>query len=75
VGAIAKQCHIALGCRHYSLFDFRIDPEGQPWFLEAGLYCSFAPTSVIAAMAQASGMALDQLLQTMLDNVLTDGWR
>jgi D-alanine-D-alanine ligase len=75
VGAIAKQCHIALGCRHYSLFDFRIDPEGQPWFLEAGLYCSFAQTSVIAAMAQASGMALDQLLQTMLDNVLTDGWR
>jgi D-alanine-D-alanine ligase len=26
----AKKCHIALGCRHYSLFDFRIDPSGQP---------------------------------------------
>jgi D-alanine-D-alanine ligase len=71
VGAIAKQCHIALGCRHYSLFDFRIDPDGQPWFLEAGLYCSFAQNSVISAMAKASGISLDRLLKTMLDNVLT----
>jgi D-alanine-D-alanine ligase len=71
VGAIAQQCHIALGCRHYSLFDFRIDPDGQPWFLEAGLYCSFAQSSVISAMAKASGIALDRLLQSMLDNALT----
>ena len=38
----ARRCHLALGCRHYSLFDFRIDPAGRPWFLEAGLYCSFS---------------------------------
>ena len=37
----ARRCHAALGCGHYSLFDFRIDPEGEPW-PEAGLYCSFA---------------------------------
>jgi D-alanine-D-alanine ligase len=70
VQAIAKQCHIALGCRHYSLFDFRIDPEGQPWFLEAGLYCSFAQNSVISAMAKAAGISLDRLLERMLDNLL-----
>jgi D-alanine-D-alanine ligase len=70
VWAIAKQCHIALGCRHYSLFDFRIDPSGQPWFLEAGLYCSFAQNSVISAMAKASGIPLHRLLRTMLDNAL-----
>jgi D-alanine-D-alanine ligase len=70
VWAIAQQCHIALGCRHYSLFDFRIDPMGQPWFLEAGLYCSFAQTSVISTMARAAGIPLDQLLETMLDNTL-----
>ena len=51
----ARACHRALGCRHYSLFDFRIDPEGRPWFLEAGLYCSFARQSVICAMAAAAG--------------------
>lgn len=38
VHSVAKECHQALGCRHYSLFDFRIDPQGQPWFLEAGLF-------------------------------------
>jgi D-alanine-D-alanine ligase len=68
VWAAAKKCHIALGCRHYSLFDFRIDPHGQPWFLEAGLYCSFARTSVISAMAKTSGISLDMLFQLMLNN-------
>ena len=55
VWAAARQCHEALGCRHYGLFDFRVDPDGQPWFLEAGLYCSFARQSVIAVMAAAAG--------------------
>jgi len=63
VWAAAKKCHVALGCRDYSLFDFRIDPGGQPWFLEAGLYCSFARQSVIAMMAAAAGMALPELFQ------------
>jgi D-alanine-D-alanine ligase len=59
----AKRCHQALGCRDYSLFDFRVDPDGQPWFLEAGLYCSFARQSVIAVMAAAAGIALPELFQ------------
>jgi D-alanine-D-alanine ligase len=66
----AKKCHIVLGCQHYSLFDFRIDPTGKPWFLEAGLYCSFAQMSVIPTMAKASGVSLDQLFQIMLNNAL-----
>lgn len=66
----AKKCHIALGCRHYSLFDFRIDPSGQPWFLEAGLYCSFAQRSVISMMAKASGIPLEKLFQIALNNSL-----
>jgi D-alanine-D-alanine ligase len=66
VWAIAKQCHVALGCQHYSLFDFRIDPEGQPWFLEAGLYCSFAEKSVISTMAQAAGISLENLFGSMV---------
>jgi D-alanine-D-alanine ligase len=59
----AKRCHQALGCRDYSLFDFRIDPVGQPWFLEAGLYCSFAHKSVISVMAAAAGIPLPELFQ------------
>jgi D-alanine-D-alanine ligase len=67
---MAKKCHRALGCRHYSLFDFRIDPQGQPWFLEAGLYCSFAETSVLSAMVKASGISLDTFFQNMLQSAL-----
>ena len=66
VWAAARACHLALGCRHYSLFDFRIDPDGQPWFLEASLYCSFAHQSVLSAMARAVGMTTAELFATSL---------
>ena len=59
----ARRCHLALGCRDYSLFDFRIDPGGRPWFLEAGLYCSFARKSVISAMAASAGIPVRELFQ------------
>ena len=66
----AKKCHLALGCRHYSLFDFRIDPNGQPWFIEAGLYCVFGPKSVIAYTANAAGIPLNELFMTAIDETL-----
>jgi D-alanine-D-alanine ligase len=66
----ARRCHQALGCRHYSLFDFRIDPAGRPWFLEAGLYCSFAEQSVISTMAAAAGLPLPGLFRTAIRETL-----
>jgi D-alanine-D-alanine ligase len=71
VWTMARKCHVALDCRHYSLFDFRIDPQGNPYFLEAGLYCSFAETSVLSAMAKESGIALDDFFQNMLQCAVT----
>jgi D-alanine-D-alanine ligase len=73
VWEMARKCHAALGCRHYSLFDFRIDPDGKPWFLEAGLYCSFAPTSVIAVMAAAIGMEVPDLFAASLAELQREG--
>jgi D-alanine-D-alanine ligase len=61
VWAAARACHRALGCRHYGLFDFRVDPAGTPVFLEAGLYNSFARTSVISVMAAAAGIGVPEL--------------
>lgn len=61
VQAAALACHEALGARHHSLFDFRLDPEGRPWFLEAGMYCSYAEKSVVAVMARAAGITLPDL--------------
>ena len=69
----ARRCHVALGCRHYSLFDFRIDPAGKPWFLEAGPYCSYAPSSVIAVMAAAAGIDLPELFEIGLGESQSKG--
>lgn len=67
VWSIARQCHEAFECRDYGLFDFRIDPEGHPFFLEAGLYCSFAPKSIVAAVAEAAGIPLADLFIHCVD--------
>jgi D-alanine-D-alanine ligase len=69
VWAAARRAHHALGCRHYSLFDFRIDPGGRPWFLEAGLYCSYAPSSVIPTMAAAAGLDVTDLFEIGLSEL------
>ncbi len=71
VWAAARRCHVALGCRQYSLFDFRIDPQGKPWFLEAGLYCSFAPQSVLVTMAAAAGIPLEQFFAQALEELIS----
>ena len=70
---VARRCHRALGCRHYSLFDFRIDPDGRPWFLEAGLYCSYAPGSVIAVMAAAVGIDVRELFDIGISELQREG--
>lgn len=71
----ARRCHLALGCRHYSLFDFRIDPDGTPWFLEAGLYCSYSPSSVVAVMAAAVGIPVDELFAIGVRDITKDKCR
>ncbi|MDT8914744.1 D-alanine--D-alanine ligase [Amycolatopsis sp. PS_44_ISF1] len=70
VGEAAKRCHRALGCRQYSLFDFRVDPAGRPWFLEASLYCSFARASVLCTMAAAAGIEVPELFSDVLGQAL-----
>lgn len=48
--------HRILGCRHFSLFDFRVHEEsGELYFLEAGLFWSFTPQSMISKMIAAGG--------------------
>jgi D-alanine-D-alanine ligase len=70
VQQVAKKCHMALGCRHYSMFDFRIDPMGDVWFLEASLYCSFGYGSGIPHVAKAAGIPLDELFSTITRETL-----
>ena len=52
---MATKAHRALGFQHYSLYDVRVDPDGEPFFIEAGAYCSFSPNSVIVMMSTSEG--------------------
>ncbi|MEM7699264.1 MAG: D-alanine--D-alanine ligase, partial [Verrucomicrobiota bacterium] len=59
---IARQSqasHRALGCRDFSLWDFRVDREtGQPSVIEAGLFWAFGTISMISRMLAADGISL-----------------
>ncbi len=58
----AKQSHIALGCRDYSLYDFRVHEETEePYLLEAGLFWSFGKISMISRMLEADGQNLEDV--------------
>ena len=69
---MAKKCHLALGCRHYSVFEFRIDPNGEPWFLEACLSCSFGPGGGLSEMAKIGGITLDDLVMIMIKEAMKE---
>jgi D-alanine-D-alanine ligase len=51
---LAKTAHKALGCKYYSLYDVRIDETGICYLLEAALFCSFSPLSVVVGLAAQS---------------------
>jgi len=55
IDCAVKTAHRALKCRHYSLFDLRVDADEEPYVLEAAFFCSFSPLSVIPSMAAHAG--------------------
>merc|ERR1719486_1820437 len=67
---LCVQSHRALGCKDYSLYDVRIDPEGEPYFLEACLYCSFAPKSVIVAMSVGGGNTQQAVFEMLVNRAI-----
>lgn len=56
VDDLARKAHKALGCKYYSLYDVRVNPDGMPFMLEACLFCSFSPHSVITTLAAVSDL-------------------
>ena len=58
----AKRAHIALGCRDFSLYDFRIHSEtNEPYLIEAGLFWSFGRISVISLLLEVDGETLEDV--------------
>ena len=65
----AKRAHKALRCRDFSIYDFRVDPQGEVYMLECQPVCSFAKESAMIGMAlKTSDPALQYptLYHTML---------
>ena len=66
VSECATKMHIALGCRDYSLFDFRIkEQDNTPLLLEAGLFWTFSPPSIISRMLATQGSDLEKVYRKM----------
>ena len=59
--AKVKECSVmafrVLHCRAYALFDIRADHDGNPFILEANLYCAFGPFGIINVMARKAGLS------------------
>ena len=66
----ARRCHVALGCRDYSLFDFRIDPTGVRCSSRRASTAPSRPPACSPVMAAAGGIALDELLATAVTGAL-----
>ena len=59
-----------LGLQDFALFDFRVDREGNPFFLECNLFCSFGQQSVVNVIAKTSGITDEHLFDMMVENAL-----
>ncbi|CAE8696937.1 unnamed protein product [Polarella glacialis] len=68
---LATRSHKALGCRDYSLYDVRVDPQGEPYFIEACLYCSFSPQSVVVAMAAHAGQDQRSVFEMLVNRAIS----
>ena len=59
-----------LGLQDFALFDFRVDREGNPYFLECNLFSSFGQQSVVNVIAKDSGITDESLFDMMVENAL-----
>jgi D-alanine-D-alanine ligase len=52
---LALRCFDVLECRDFARADFRVDADGQPWFLEINPLPTFAPDDTFAIIAELKG--------------------
>jgi len=62
----ARKCFDALKLRGYARIDFRLDPEGAPWCLEANTLPGMTPTSLIPQAAAAAGVLFPDLCERIV---------
>jgi D-alanine-D-alanine ligase len=63
----ARECFVALGCRDVARVDFRMDPEGRIYFIEANPLPGLAPGwSDLVLIAEAAGIDYRGLIGEIL---------
>lgn len=62
----ARRSFSALKLRGYARIDFRLDPHGQPWCLEANTLPGMTPTSLIPQAAAAAGVLFPDLCERIV---------
>ena len=72
VQALGLQVHQALKLRHFSRVDFRLDPAGELWILEANTVPGMTATSLLPQSAQAAGIAFDELCERICRLAIDD---
>lgn len=62
----AQRAFSALKLGGYARIDFRLDPQGQPWCLEANTLPGMTPTSLIPQAAAAAGVLFPDLCERIV---------
>ncbi len=64
--ALSLQVYGKLECLDFARLDFRIDADGQPWFIEINPLPTFAPDGTFAIIAELAGQAYPDFLADVL---------
>ena len=72
---VALNIYNKLECKDFARVDFRVDPEGNPWFLEINPLPTFAPDGTFAIIAQLSGEEYPSFLARVLEQALNRALR
>jgi D-alanine-D-alanine ligase len=70
LGEQARLAFAALKLTGYARIDFRLDPVGRPWCLEANTLPGMTPTSLIPQAAQAAGVLFPDLCERIVQLAL-----
>ncbi|MFW5803473.1 MAG: D-alanine--D-alanine ligase [Verrucomicrobiota bacterium] len=63
---MARQAYRILGARHLLRVDFRIDPDGAAWILEANTIPGFTATSLLPKAARQAGISFTELCAALV---------
>ena len=68
--ALALRVFDTLDCRDFARADFRVDADGQPWFLEVNPLPTFAPDDTFAIIAEIMGRKYVEYLAEVFEQGL-----